>query len=185
VRRALLFLSLSNFALAQEAKIRVAIVEGQNAVNQVRQPVARDPVAEVQDSTGAPVQGASVTFILPTTGPGGTFASGTNSLTVSTGRDGRAVARGIRLNSQAGKFEIRVVASYQGQTATAVITQTSTAGVSTSKGGSKKIWIIVAVGAAAAAGGAIAATHGGSGGSSSSNTPIVITPGTPTVGGPH
>jgi len=185
VRFAVIFFLIANLAAAQDEKLKVVVIEGQDAINNVHQPLPRDPVVEVQDGSGAPVQGASVTFFLPGTGPGGVFGNGTNTLTVTTDRTGRAVARGIHLNQQTGRFEIRVIASYQGQTATAFIAQTSVAGISTSGGGgSKKIWIILALGAAAAAGGAIAATHGGSGGSSS-NAPIVITPGTPTVGGPH
>jgi len=186
VRLTFVSLFFSTLVLPQNQGLRVTVIEGQNAINDVQRQMVHEPVVEVQDAAGMPIQGAPVTFILPTTGPGGTFANGTNSLTLTTGRDGRAAARGIHLAPQAGKFEIRAVASYQGQTATAIITQTNTPGVSTSKsGGSKKIWIIAAIGAAAAAGGAIAATHGGSSSSSSSNAPIVITPGTPTVGGPH
>ena len=166
--------------------MNVVPVEGQDAINNIRQPGSRELVVEVQSGDGARVEGASVTFFLPSTGPGGTFANGTNTLTAITGRDGRAAARGIRF-TQTGRFEIRVIASYQGQTATAVMNETNVSGISASGGGgsSKKIWVIVAIGAAAGIGAAIAATHGGSGSASSSNAPIMITAGSPTVGGPH
>jgi hypothetical protein len=185
VRSAIAVLLLASLAPGQEPKLRIVVVEGQDAINNVRQPVTREPVVEVRDEKQEPVEGAAIAFSLPSQGPGGTFSNGTTTLTATTDRNGRAVARGIRFNRQTGKFEIRVTASYQGQTASAVITQTNVSGVSTSGGGSSsKVWIILGIGAAAVAGGVIAAKHGGSN-SSSSSGPIVITAGTPTVGGPH
>lgn len=185
MRFVLIFFLLATLLHAQESTLKIVVVEGQDAVNNINQPVTREPVIEVRDSANAPVEGASVTFFLPSQGPGGVFANGTNTITAATGGDGRAAARGIRYNKQQGKFEIRVIASYKGQTTSAIITQTNVAGISTSGGGSsKKIWILLGAGAAAAAIGAIVATRGGSG-SASSAAPIVITAGTPTVGGPH
>ncbi len=167
------------------AEIRINVLEGQNAVNEAGQPSTHDPVVQVVDESGAPIQGAPVVFILPVQGPGGVFANGSTTLTVTTDRDGRATGRGIRLNPQTGSFQIRVSASYQGQNASAIVNQTSVAGLSSSQRMSpRKFWIILAVAAgAAAAGSIVAVTRGGSSGSS--NAPIVITPGTPTVGGPH
>ena len=49
--------------------------------------------------------------------------------------------------------------------------------------GGAKAWIILAICGGAVAGAVIAATHKGS--SSSGTPPIVITPGTPTVGAPQ
>jgi len=185
VRSAVVLFLLASLLSAQDAKLSIVVVEGNDAINNLRQPsTMRDPIVEVRDAAGAPVEGASVTFFLPSQGPGGVFANGTNTLTATTDRNGRAVARGIHPTA-AGRFEIRVAASYRGQTGSAVITQTNVSGISASgSGSSHKLWIVLAIGAAAVAGGVIAATHGGSG-SSSSNAPIVITPGTPTVGGPH
>ena len=186
MRLALIAFLIPILVRAQDTALQVAAVEGQDAIINVNQPAPHDPVVEVRDQNQRPVEGASVTFFLPAQGPGGVFANGTNTMTATTGPDGRAAARGIRYSKQTGRFDIRAIASYRGQTATAIITQTTVAGLSTSGGGSsKKIWILLAIGAAAAAGGAIAALHGGSSGSSSSSGPIVITPGTPTVGGPH
>lgn len=183
MRPALVFFLLFNCVYAQEARLRIDVLEGQDAVNNVNQPIAREPAVRVLDAAGKSVEGATVVFALPSVGVGGIFPNGTNTLTVTTDRDGRAVARGIRFR-QTGKFQIRVSASYQGQTASILIDQTNISGVSSSKGPSSKVWIIVAVAAGAAAGGIFAATHGG-GSSSSSSAPIVITPGTPTVGGPR
>jgi hypothetical protein len=186
VRASIAILLFASLIQGQDSKLNIVVVEGQDAINNIRQPVTREPVVEVQDEKHEPVQGASITFFLPTQGPGGTFANGTNTMTVTTDRNGRAVTRGIRCSKQPGRFEIRVSASYQGQTASAIITQTNVAGISTSGSGPSKVWIIVGLGAAAVVGGVLAAKLGGSSSSSSSSSgPIVITPGTPTVGGPH
>jgi hypothetical protein len=185
-----IFLLLFNFfcypAFAQE-QLRILIVEGDGTINNIKQRVNVEPVVEVRDATNKLVEGAAVVFFLPSQGPSGTFSNGTKTLTTSTDRDGRASARGIHPNNQTGKFDIRVTASYQGQTASATITQTNISGSSPGGGAMSvgtKAWIILAICGGAVAGAVIAATHKSS--SSSSGTPtIVITPGTPTVGAPQ
>ncbi len=95
---------------------------------------------------------------------------------------------GIAPNSQTGVWEIRVSASYQGQTASAVITQTNVTGVSVSGTGggiSKKAVIILALVGGAIVGGVIAARAATGGGSSSGNHGIIITAGSATVGAPQ
>jgi hypothetical protein len=122
--------------------------------------------------------------------------NGSRTLTVTTDAQGRAVATGIRPNNINGPLQIRVTASFQGVTASAVINQMNTGGSGSAAGNSTaastglstgaKIAIILAIVGGAAAAGAIAATHGGGGGNNSSTgaPPIVITAGTPTVGAP-
>jgi hypothetical protein len=168
--------------------LRIVIVEGEGAINNVKQRVNREPIVLVEDENHKSIAGASVTFFLPNQGPGGTFANGTNSLTTSTNAQGHAVARGIRFNNQAGTMEIRVAASIGGQTASAIITQTNVLG-SAASGGSgggmsraTKILILVAI-AGGVAGGVIAATHRG--GSTTATPTTTITPGTVTVGAPQ
>ena len=187
----LLFNLLSTTAWAQQplTGLSITVVEGEGAINNVRQRVNRDAVIQVEDQVGRPVAGAAVTFFLPDQGASGTFPNGSRMLMVVTDNQGRAAARGIRPNSQSGPMQIRVTASFQGLTASALITQTNaatgpaTSGIGLSKG--KKWAIILAIAGGAAAGGIAAATHGGSSGSGPSTSPsIVITPGTPTVGAP-
>jgi hypothetical protein len=168
--------------------LRIVIVEGEGAINNVKQRVSPEPIVQVEDEDHKPVAGASVTFFLPSQGPGGTFANGTNSLTATTNAQGQAVARGIHFNNQAGAMEIRVAASLAGQTASAIITQTNVLG-SSSSGGSAggmsrttKILIVAAiVGGGAALG--VLATHRG--GSTTATPTTTITSGTVTVGAPQ
>jgi hypothetical protein len=178
----------TSLAWAQDSppKLEIVIVEGEGAVNNVRDRVSHDPVVQVQDENHKPVAGAAVVFFLPNQGPGGTFFDGSKSMTVTTDAQGRAVARGIQFNRVSGQMQIRVTASSGGQTATATITQNNVAG-STSAGMSTTVKVILIVAlAAGAAAGAIVATRGGSSSSSSSTIapPISITAGTPTVGAP-
>jgi hypothetical protein len=73
------------------AKLNLAIVEGEGAVNNVRQRVTREPIVQVQDENGRPVSGAAVAFLLPSTGPSGAFADGSRMLTILTDQNGRAI----------------------------------------------------------------------------------------------
>ena len=105
------------------AKLNLVIIEGEGAINNVRQRTAREPIVQVEDENHRPVAGASVLFLLPDSGPSGVFSNGSRTLQVMTDSKGRAIAKGLRLNNVSGKFQIRVEASYQGSTATASINQ--------------------------------------------------------------
>jgi len=130
-----------------------------------------------------------VIFLLPDSGASGTFTDGSRMLMTVTDNQGRASARGIRPNAQSGPMVIRVTASFQGLTASSVITQTNAAAAAAASGAglstAAKWAIILGIAGGAAAAGIIVATHGGSTPASSTPPPIVITPGTPTVGGPQ
>ncbi|HSR09098.1 MAG TPA: hypothetical protein VLM42_18280, partial [Bryobacteraceae bacterium] len=179
-------------ALAQNpASLQIIIVEGEGAINNVKQRVNREPIVQVEDENHKPVAGAAIIFFLPNDGPGGTFANGSSTLTTTTNAQGQAVARGIRFNNQAGSMQIRVTASFAGQTASAIINQTNVLGVAASGaavGGmslATKLLIIGAVVGAGVAAGVVIANHGGGGSTPTAPTTITITPGTVTVGGPQ
>jgi hypothetical protein len=177
--------------VAQEAptgQLNLVIVEGDGAINNIKQRTAREPIVQVEDENHKPVAGAAVVFLLPDQGASGTFANGSHTLTVTTDAQGRAVAHGFHPNAVQGKLEMRVSASFQGKTATATISQTNAAGAAAGAaaeaGISTKLLIIIAIAGAAAAGGAIAATRGGSSPQAAAQS-TTITPGTGTVGVPH
>jgi len=168
--------------------LSITIVEGEGAINNVRQRVNREPIVQVEDNNRKPVAGAVVVFLLPEQGASGTFTDGSRMLMTVTDNQGRASARGIRPNGQSGPMLIRVTASFQGLTASSVITQTNVAAAAAASGAglstAAKWAIILGIAGGAAAGGIFAATHGGGSTPPSAPPPIVITPGTPTVGGP-
>lgn len=185
------------WAQAPQGGLRLVIIEGDGAINNVRQRVNRDPIVQVEDENRRPIAGAAVVFFLPDQGPSGTFANGMRSLTVTTDAQGHATATGMRPNNQAGQLQIRVTASFQGQSATAIITQTNVAGGGAggaSAGGmstgAKVLLTLAIIGGAAAAGAVIATrsnndSNGGGGPTTPSTPTITLTPGTPTVGGPR
>ena len=194
----LIFLVLLNLLIApawsqqSPASLQIVIIEGEGALNNVKQRVNRDPIVQVEDENHKPIAGAAVIFFLPNQGPGGTFENGTNTLTTTTNNQGQAVARGIRFNNQVGNMQIRVTASYSGLTATSVITQTNLVGASAggAAGGSAVKWLIVLGVAGAVAAGVVVATHGGGSSPAPAGAPtpppsVTITPGTPTVGAPQ
>jgi len=173
------------------SKLSLVILEGEGAVNNVRQRVTREPVVQVEDENGKPVAGVSVVFLLPSSGASGTFADGSRMLTLLSDQNGRAAMRGFTPNHAAGKFEVRVTASLRGQTASTTINQTNAAAAAGGAGSGKLVGILAVAGAAAAAG-AVAATRGGTkpgapaaipGATPAS--PATITPGTPVVGPPR
>ena len=163
------------------AMLNLVVIEGEGAVNNIHQRTAREPIVQVEDSNHKPVAGAIVTFTLPSRGASGVFANGSQTLTVTTDAQGRAVARGLRPNGAKGQMQIKVNANHQGQTATATITQTNAvvagAAAGAAAGGAisgKLIAVIAVVGAAAAGGTAYAVTHSG-GGNSTAAPPALTT----------
>lgn len=166
-------------------KLNIVIVEGEGAVNNIRQRVAREPIVQVEDENRKPVAGAAVTFLLPNQGASGSFANGARSLTVVTNNQGQAVASGFQANSSAGSYQMRVTASSQGQTASISINMSNAAlaGAAAGAGLGAAKWLLIlgAIGGAAA-GGIVAATNGNG---STGNNPTTVTPGTPTVGPPR
>jgi|SRR5579862_1830043 len=162
--------------------LQIVIVEGDGAINNVRQRVNREEIVQVEDQNHKPVAGAVVLFLLPDQGASGTFAGGARMLSVVTDNQGRAAARGIKSNGVSGPMQILVTASFSGLTASAVIRQTNVAGAATAAAGlstTAKVLLIVGIAGGATAAGIVIANHVGG-----SSTPVTITPGMPNVGAP-
>ncbi len=181
----LVCLLYTNLLRGQESTLHLAVVAGDGAKHNVHEKFRIQPVVQVTDENDKPIQGATIVFTLPSKGPGGTFEHGRHTLTLNTDAQGRAGAYGIQLNKKLGPFKIDVTASYQGQTATASIAQTSIVGAKKPGSGpfgiSNRTWVLLGLGALLIAG-AIVAAHN----LKSRPNPNVLTgtPGTPTVGGP-
>ncbi|MFB3828390.1 MAG: hypothetical protein ACE15B_16595 [Bryobacteraceae bacterium] len=190
-----LFLETATAPAAQLGQLNIVVVEGEGAINNIRQRTAREAIVQVEDENRKPVAGAAVVFTLPQQGASGTFANGSRTLTMMTDQNGRAVARGIRVNNVPGRMEIRVTASSAGRTASATITQTNmlaaaAAGAAGAAVGLslKTLAIIGAVAGAAIAGGVVAATRNGNGTTAAgpaTRPPTTVSPGTGTVGPPR
>jgi hypothetical protein len=188
-------LVLITASVTHAAGLKIEVIEGQNAINNISRNKAYEPVVEVRDEQDQPVAGATVTFTLPAVGASGVFTDGSKTLIVQTDPTGRATARGLHPNNQVGQFEIRINANSDGRTASTVVTQTNAAPAVTQARSGKKLAIVLGLigGGAAAA----AAMAGGGGGSSSpgpttppqggggGGTVGTVTPGTPGFGPPQ
>lgn len=179
-------------------KLNIVVIEGEGAINNIRQRTARAPIVQVEDENHRPVAGAAVVFMLPQRGASGVFTNGSRTLTVMTDSQGRAAASGIKPSGSPGQMQINVTASHQGQSASAVITQTNAlaaagtaagaaAGGVVAKSLAVKVLIAIGIAGAAAATGAVVATRGGDSTSSTATVrpPVSVSPGTGTVGAPR
>lgn len=122
MRKLLIFVLLAATLVAGDPKnnptpsYRVAIVEGDGALNSLPSRFAQEPVVRVADSAGKPIAGARVEFDVPKAGPGLSFSSGSTHFSAITNAEGVAKATGLRNNGIPGGFAVLVHVSYQGQT---------------------------------------------------------------------
>lgn len=187
----------SNSAEGDKPKLRIVILEGDGAINNLRQRVSREPVIQVVDENNKPVAGAMVMFALPDYGAGASFANGAKTMLAYTNAEGKAIATGLKANAAAGKFSISVNASYHGSAASGTIAQSNAAaaaagagtGAGAATGISKTLIAVLAVvGGAAAVGAAVALSHGNGGGSTTppvAPSATINPPGNPVIGLPN
>jgi hypothetical protein len=93
--------------------LQIVILEGENALNNVKDRTAREPIIQVRDENHKPVAGASVVFTIQggSGHAGAAFAHGATTFTGQTDSTGRLVARGFRPNAHIGQFHVAVSAS--------------------------------------------------------------------------
>src|SRR5260370_7778764 len=66
-------------------ELNIVVVEGEGAINNVRQRTAREPVVRVEDENHKPIVGPAVVFTLPTQAPTRFFSHrGKNPPTLTT-----------------------------------------------------------------------------------------------------
>jgi len=169
---------------AQAPRLSIVVVEGDGAINNIKQRTSRETIVEVQDENHRPVAGAAVAFLLPNDGAGGAFAGGAKSATLVTDSAGRVTMPSFRPNNVTGNYQIRVTASSAGRQATIMIAQSNAIGAAAAAGGAaaagisaKTIIIIAAVAAAGAAGAAVGLTRN----SGKANTGMISTPPSGTI----
>jgi hypothetical protein len=159
-------------AAADPSLLEIRVVEGDGASYVIGSRATRGVTVLVTDETGKPVDGAIVSYLLPSNGPGGTFTSGTRTEVLSTKADGRAVVWGMQWNNTPGPVEMRITAvkgaARAGTITTLYLTnpdvsahlspaETAPAGkTKVTYGRHKWIWVTLAVAGAAVVGAAIA-----------------------------
>jgi len=167
---------------ATPGRLNLIIVEGNGAVNNIKQRTSREAIVQVEDENHKPVAAAAVVFLLPDNGPGGAFAGGAKSVSVTTDASGRAVMPRFQLNQSTGQFDIHVTASAQGRQATTVISQSNVSPTTTPPHHALSAKVIAIIAGAAAAGGVgiWASQH-----CWSNCTSLTITQGTPVLSPSH
>lgn len=179
----------SNLAQQESGGLKVVVVQGENAQNNIRTKSATQVGVEVRDEQDKPVPGAEVVFQLPAAGPGGVFNGWMRNQTARTNAQGQATTSGFAPNDEEGRFNIKVTARQGNKTGTAIIAQSNlrSSGSASAAVRSKRktLWVLLGLGAAAAIGGGIAASRGGSSSSTPSTTPVSITAGPITVAAPR
>ena len=105
--------------------LRIMILSGEGALNNIEARTAREPVVQVQDQNHKPVAGAAVLFTIHggSNGAGGTFQNKSNTFSTVTNADGIAVATGFHPNNAVGAWQVSVSASFGALTAAAVINE--------------------------------------------------------------
>jgi hypothetical protein len=115
---------LPDAPLPEAAGLTITILDGEGALNNIRQRTAREPIVQVEDQNHKPVAGALVLFAINDgSGGAGATVNGLASFSVQTGADGRAQLRGLKPNNVSGEFTITVTASVGSLVATAIIHQ--------------------------------------------------------------
>jgi hypothetical protein len=175
--------------IAQQKALKIVVLEGDGAFNDIKRKLARNIIVEVHDEGGRLVQGAQVVFTLPEVGPSGSFAGGVKKFTATTDGQGRASTNSLKPNTSEGRFNIKVAATAPDASGSIVISQSNTLaggvmGADTGGGSStKKLLLLLAI-SGGAAGGIYAGTHrGGSSSAAAPPTPTTLTVGSVTVGG--
>ena len=129
----LLIASLVLYAFPAEAQmhgpppkgLRIMILSGEGALNNIEARTAREPIVEVQDENHKPVAGAVVLFTIHgnKNGASGSFQNNSTTFSTVTNANGIAVGTGFQPNNAAGAFQVTVTASYGSLTASAIINE--------------------------------------------------------------
>src|SRR6185369_8928524 len=88
-----------------ERTLRIVIVEGESARNQVQQIAAKPLVVRIEDADRRPVRGATVTFNAPAAGASGQFEN-SSTIQIASGENGLASPGVFHPNGISGRFQI-------------------------------------------------------------------------------
>lgn len=105
--------------------LKIYALVGDRAINSSDQNISYPPIIEVRDQNERPVERAQVVFLLPESGPGGSFPGKKTTFITTTNSQGQAAATGFQANSQFGDFTIRVRATFGNLSGEMLIQQTN------------------------------------------------------------
>lgn len=168
--------------------LKILVLEGQKSINNTSKHIGVQPVVEIRDQNDRPVEGATVVFRLPPSGPGGSFPGNSSTFSTRSNAQGQAGASGFVPNDQLGRFDIHVTATLQNRIGQVTISETnsqSNLSVVTSPPKPKRFYrnkyFIAGVGAAIVATVVVVLVTRHSSSSAAPNTTVTITPGPVTI----
>jgi len=105
--------------------LRIMILSGEGALNNIEARTAREPIVQVQDENHKPVAGAAVLFTIHSgsKGAGGSFQNNSTTYSTVTNANGIATASGFHPNQTEGSYQISVSANFGPLTASSVINE--------------------------------------------------------------
>jgi short subunit dehydrogenase-like uncharacterized protein len=105
--------------------LEITILEGEGALNNIRQRTAREPIVQVEDKNHKPVAGALILFSIrdASNGAGATFNGTATEFRTVTDASGRAQTHGYTPNGTSGQFYVTITATSGQLTATAILHQ--------------------------------------------------------------
>jgi hypothetical protein len=169
--------------------IQLRVVQGEGTIYPTGSRATRGLTVQVTDELGKPVEGASVSFQLPDSGPTGVFGTGLPSEVSTTNAEGKASVWGMQWNRASGPFEIKITAVKEQARAGIVSTQYLNDSLAPKAGGqgtftashhSRTKWLLIsAVGAGALAG--VAFSHSSSHAASASAVSVGLQIGNPSI----
>jgi hypothetical protein len=172
-------------------RLQIFVLKGRDEIHLASDQTQKFIVVEIRDDNNLPVEGAEVSFELPASGPGGSFRGGLSKTTTRSTGQGQAAAA-FNPNQQLGKFQISVKASIGERSGSINVNQRISDSLNALSAGKKRgffnkksIVILSIVGAGAATAAILATRNGNSGSGAASTSPVTITPGSPTFGGPR
>jgi hypothetical protein len=173
--------------LVQGGGLKIVVIQGEGATNNIKTRAVTLPVVEVRDDSDKPVANAEVVFQLPAAGPGGVFNGWMRNQTVRTNAQGQAGADGMTPNDEEGRFNIKVTASTGAKSGSVIIGQSNVRGAGGAQAKSSRKTALIVLGVIAVGGiiGGVAATRGGSDSTVVVSVPVTVTAGPVTVGGPR
>jgi len=120
-------------AAAPPPSLQIAILEGEDVSNNIKERTAREPIVQVTDENHKPVAGAAVLFSIDSQGgrAGASFEHGAKVFHGTTDANGNVTAKGFHPNGHTGQFHVNVTASKGQLTAHTSIAQTNVAAATT------------------------------------------------------
>src|SRR4051812_12917634 len=110
---ALLGSSSTAQAQALPKELKIIVLQGEGAVNNIQQHTVVEPIVRIEDENQTPIAGASVVFTLPTEGATGEFRNHSKTLMATTDAQGQTLAKLLKVYEVPGKLPIHVTVSYK------------------------------------------------------------------------